>query len=98
MRGAGKKAMSLYLPLNILETDIMLIDEVLSVGDAKFKKKSYQKMKELITQKDGTVIIVSHDGKTIKELCDKVLWINKGEVVQFGDTATVMQAYDEFMK
>ena len=44
----------------ILETDIMLIDEVLSVGDQKFKKKSYNKMKSLISNKDRTVIIVSH--------------------------------------
>jgi len=82
----------------ILETDIMLIDEVLSVGDAKFKKKSYAKMKELITNKDRTVVIVSHDAKTIADLCDKVLWINAGEVVQFGETKTVLKSYEEFMK
>ena len=82
----------------ILETDIILIDEVLSVGDARFKKKSYKKMKELISAKDRTVVIVSHDRKTIVDLCDKVLWINDGEFVQYGDTQTVMDAYDEFMK
>lgn len=82
----------------ILETQIILIDEVLSVGDARFKKKSYKKMKELITDKDRTVVIVSHDLKTIADLCDKVLWINDGELVQFGPTDTVLAAYDEFMK
>lgn len=82
----------------ILETDIILIDEVLSVGDARFKKKSYKKMKELISDKDRTVVIVSHDRKTIADLCDKVLWINDGEVVQYGDTQTVLDAYDEYMK
>lgn len=82
----------------ILETQIILIDEVLSVGDARFKKKSYKKMKELITDKDRTVVIVSHDLKTIADLCDKVLWINDGELVQFGPTAEVLTAYDEFMK
>ena len=82
----------------ILETDIILIDEVLSVGDARFKKKSYQKMKQLISDKDRTVVIVSHERKTIAELCDKVLWINDGELVQYGDTETVLNAYDEFMK
>jgi len=56
----------------ILETDIMLIDEVLSVGDAKFKKKSYAKMKELISDDKRTVLIVSHNMGTIKELCDSV--------------------------
>jgi len=82
----------------ILETDIMLIDEVLSVGDVRFRRKSYAKMKELITNKDRTVVIVSHDAKTITSLCDKVLWIDDGEVVQYGDAATVMKAYEEFMK
>lgn len=82
----------------ILNTDIMLIDEVLSVGDAKFKKKSYAKMKELISDANRTVIIVSHEAKTIRDLCDKVLWINDGEVMQYGPTEEVMAAYDEFMK
>lgn len=82
----------------ILETDIILIDEVLSVGDAKFKKKSYNKMTELISDKDRTVVIVSHDSKTIQDLCDKVLWINNGEMVEFGETNEVLKKYEEFMK
>lgn len=82
----------------ILETDIILIDEVLSVGDSRFKKKSYKKMKELISDEDRTVVIVSHETKTIAELCDKVLWINDGELVQYGEATQVLQAYEEFMK
>ena len=82
----------------ILETDIILIDEVLSVGDSRFKKKSYAKMKELISAADRTVVIVSHENKTIRDLCDKVLWINDGELMQFGETDEVMKAYEEFMK
>lgn len=82
----------------ILETDIILIDEVLSVGDARFKKKSYAKMKELISAADRTVVIVSHESKTIRDLCDKVVWINDGELVQYGETTEVMKAYEEFMK
>ena len=54
----------------ILETDIMLIDEVLSVGDARFKKKSYNKMKQLISDENRTVVMVSHDTKTLDGLCD----------------------------
>lgn len=82
----------------ILETDIMLIDEVLSVGDAKFKKKSYAKMKELISKDDRTVLIVSHSSETIKNLCDNVLWIHDGEMKMYGTTAEVLPKYDEFMK
>jgi ABC-type polysaccharide/polyol phosphate transport system ATPase subunit len=81
----------------ILETDIMLIDEVLSVGDSRFKKKSYNKMKELISDKDRTVIIVSHDAKTIANLCTNVLWINDGELVKYGPTAEVLPEYEKFM-
>ena len=82
----------------ILETDIMLIDEVLSVGDAKFKKKSYKKMKELIMDENRTVIIVSHNSDTIRNLCTSVLWLHEGEVRMMGNTDEVMDAYDEFMQ
>ena len=82
----------------ILETDIILIDEVLSVGDAKFRKKSYGKMKELINDEKRTVLIVSHSTDTMRGLCDRILWIDKGEVVQHGDTEMVLHAYEEFMR
>ena len=82
----------------ILETNIMLIDEVLSVGDESFKKKSYGKMKELISDGDRTVVIVSHNLATVQELCDRVLWLNNGEIRMCGDTGKVLDAYREFMK
>lgn len=82
----------------ILETDIMLIDEVLSVGDKQFKEKSYNKMKELIQDDKRTVIIVSHSLGTIKELCDEVLWLNDGKIVEIGKPDLILKKYDEFMK
>ncbi len=81
----------------ILETDIMLIDEVLSVGDAKFKKKSYNKMKELINDDKRTVIIVSHSLGTIKELCDRVLWLHDGLVKDVGKPQEIIPEYEKFM-
>lgn len=81
----------------ILETKIMLIDEVLSVGDAKFKKKSYEKMKSLIENKDRTVIIVSHSTETLQKLCDNILWIHDGEVKMMGTTEEVLPEYNKFM-
>lgn len=80
-----------------LETDIMLIDEVLSVGDERFKKKSYAKMQQLISDKNRTVIIVSHSNDTISTLCSKVLWINDGELVMLGETQNVLNEYKKFM-
>lgn len=81
----------------ILESDIILIDEVLSVGDVRFRKKSYQKMQELISDKDRTVVIVSHDLKAVANLCTKLLWIHEGEFVKFGDTKEVLAEYEKFM-
>ncbi len=82
----------------ILETDIMLIDEVLSVGDVKFKEKSYNKMKELISDTTRTVIIVSHSLSTISELCDEVLWLNDGEIKMIGPADEVIPKYEDFMR
>ena len=70
----------------ILETDIMLIDEVLSVGDQKFKKKSYEKMKSLISNKDRTVVIVSHSIETLKQ------------IKRIGDPDEVLDEYVAFME
>ena len=81
----------------ILETEIMLIDEVLSVGDAKFKKKSYEKMRSLITNKDRTVVIVSHSSETLQNLCDSILWLHEGEIKMQGSCEEVLPKYEEFM-
>ena len=81
----------------MLETDIILIDEVLSVGDMRFKRKSYDKMRELISAQDRTVVIVSHEMKTISDLCTKVLWINDGEFVMYDETEKVLTEYRKFM-
>lgn len=81
----------------ILDTDIMLVDEVLSVGDEHFRQKSYRKMEELMMS-DRTVLIVSHATDTLKKFCDQVLWINDGKFMRLGSTEEVLAEYDEFMK
>lgn len=81
----------------ILDTDIMLVDEVLSVGDEHFRKKSYAKMEELMSS-NRTVLIVSHATDTLKKFCNDILWINDGKFMQMGDTDEVLAAYDEFMR
>ena len=68
----------------MLETDIMLVDEVLSVGDERFRRKSLEKMKSLILDRNRTVIIVSHSTDTLQELCDRILWIHDGEILDIG--------------
>lgn len=80
----------------ILETDIMLVDEVLSVGDEHFRKKSYAKMEELMLS-NRTVLIVSHATDTLKKFCDNILWINDGKFIKLGETEEVLQEYEDFM-
>lgn len=81
----------------MLETDIMLVDEVLSVGDERFRVKSMDKMRQLITDADRTVVIVSHDIPTLSELCDRVLWLHDGEMKEIGEPEIVLGHYTEFM-
>lgn len=81
-----------------LETEIVLIDEVLSVGDEKFRVRSYNRIKELITDKRRTVVIVSHDMHILEELCDSILWLHEGEIKQIGDPKEVLDEYKKFMR
>ena len=82
----------------VLETEIMLIDEVLSVGDQKFSRKSYAKMKELISKKDRTVVIVSHSMSTLRDLCDEILWMHDGEIIMADRPEVVLPVYEDFMR
>lgn len=91
----SKLAFSLATELN---TDILLIDEVLSVGDEQFARKSYNRMKELIEDNNHTVVIVSHNLNTLSDLCDEILWIHEGEMKAMGSAREVLQQYKEFMK
>jgi ABC-type polysaccharide/polyol phosphate transport system ATPase subunit len=80
-----------------MEPDILLIDEALSVGDARFKRKSLNKMRELCGE-DRTVVLVSHALGTIRELADEVVWMHKGEMRMYGDADEVVDAYSEFLE
>ena len=81
----------------ILDTQILLIDEVLSVGDARFKKKSKKKMKELIMDKDRTVVMISHSLETMASMCDRIIWLHKGKIYMVGTPEEVLEKYNEFM-
>ncbi|MDA8901461.1 MAG: ABC transporter ATP-binding protein [Flavobacteriales bacterium] len=75
-----------------LKRDIMLVDEILGVGDFKFREKSRKKMIELI-KSDITVVLVSHDSETIKEYSNKCIWIHEGELKAAGETDEMMKLY-----
>lgn len=81
----------------IMEAEIILIDETLSVGDRSFEKKSLEKVKELINREDTTVLLVSHSNSTLAELCSRVIWMHEGKIRMDGPTEEVLAAYNEFM-
>jgi lipopolysaccharide transport system ATP-binding protein len=76
-----------------LEPEVLLVDEVLAVGDLEFQKKCLGKMKE-VSQGGRTVVLVSHQMNQIRRLCDKVLWMDYGQVRKLGSTAEVIGAYE----
>jgi ABC-type polysaccharide/polyol phosphate transport system ATPase subunit len=79
-----------------MDPDILLIDEALSVGDARFRRKSFEKMRELCDQA-RTIVLVSHSMGSIAELCDQALWMHKGELRMWDEPDPVIEAYTEFL-
>ncbi|MBF9253912.1 ATP-binding cassette domain-containing protein [Pontibacter sp. 172403-2] len=76
-----------------LEPDILIVDEVLAVGDADFQKKCLGKMRET-SQTDGrTILFVSHSMQAINNLCDKALWLNQGKMMELGEVSSVVNKY-----
>lgn len=75
-----------------VDADILLIDEILSVGDEHFQRKCFEKMKELKAE-GKTMVFVTHDMGAVKELCDRAVWLCNGVVRMDGDTATVVDEY-----
>ncbi len=94
---SGMRSKLTFAITSCLETDIMLVDEVLSVGDEHFKKKSLARMVKLINDDNRTVIIVSHNIETLEKLCTRVMWMNDGVIVEMGDPHEVLAHYKEFM-
>lgn len=75
-----------------VDADILLIDEILAVGDQHFQDKCFAKLEEL-KNSDKTIVIVSHSLNSVKKLCNRAIWINKGEVEMDGETSEVIEKY-----
>ena len=80
-----------------MKADVLLIDEALAVGDAKFKAKSEKAIVERVTSSQ-TVVLVSHSAAQINRLCDRAVWIEKGEIIFSGETGFVTEKYAEASK
>ena len=79
-----------------MDPDILLIDEALSVGDPRFKQKSFEKMRELCAQA-RTIVLVSHGLRSIRELCDQVIWLHQGRIEMKAEPEAVIEAYKHFL-
>jgi ABC-type polysaccharide/polyol phosphate transport system ATPase subunit len=79
-----------------MDPDILLIDEALSVGDARFRRKSFEKMRELCGQA-RTIVLVSHALASIRELCDQAIWMHSGELRMLDEPHAVVDAYEEHL-
>jgi len=94
---SGMKSRLAFSIACLVKPDILILDEVLSVGDGAFRKKSEAKMKEII-KGGATTILVSHSLPQVRSLCDKVLWLHKGKQIEFGtDVQAICDRYQEFL-
>ena len=80
-----------------MDPDILMIDEALSAGDAAFRKKAAVKMKELM-ESARAMFLVSHALGSVKELCNKAIWIDKGRLMLQGEPDAVIKAYTKFLE
>jgi lipopolysaccharide transport system ATP-binding protein len=78
-----------------LEPDILIVDEVLAVGDAKFQKKCLGKMNEITSNNGRTVIFVSHNMTAVKQLCNKAIHLHNGELLSYGNSSEIINSYLE---
>lgn len=95
---SGMKSRLAFSIASLVQPDILILDEVLSVGDGAFRKKSEAKMTEIITG-GTTTILVSHSLDQIRRLCSHVLWLHRGEQMEFGqDVPGICDRYAEFLE
>lgn len=93
---SGMKSRLAFSIASLVSPDILILDEVLSVGDGAFREKSEKKMREII-QGGATTILVSHALDQVREMCNKVLWLERGEQIGFGNTKILCDLYQKYL-
>ncbi len=89
---SGMKSRLAFSIASMVQPDVLILDEVLSVGDGAFRIKSEKKMQEIISG-GATTLLVSHSLDQIRRMCNKVLWIEKGKQIAFGETKSICDRY-----
>ena len=89
---SGMKARLGFAAATDIKPDILILDEVLSVGDAKFMKKSQQRIESLWSQ-SSTILFVSHSLESVQALCDRAIWLDRGKIIFYGDASEAVQRY-----
>jgi len=92
---SGMNARLAFAIATVVKPEILIVDEVLSVGDAAFQRKCINRMNEII-EGSSTLLFVSHDNNIVKKLCKKAIWLRKGELVMCGDANEVCDAYTQY--
>lgn len=93
---SGMKSRLAFSVACLVDPDILILDEVLSVGDGAFREKSSKRMKEILGN-GVTGILVSHSISQVRDMCNKVLWLDKGKQIAFGEAKMIMDAYEDFL-
>lgn len=92
---SGMQARLKFAIATIKEHEILIVDEALSVGDKVFRRRSEERIRE-IRDNAGTVFLVSHSMNSIRDTCERTIWLNRGELLMDGPTAEVVSAYEKF--
>ncbi|HJB50119.1 MAG TPA: ABC transporter ATP-binding protein [Candidatus Anaeromassilibacillus stercoravium] len=93
---SGMKSRLAFSIACLVRPDVLILDEVLSVGDGAFRKKSEEKMMEIING-GATTILVSHLLEQVRSMCNKALWLERGKQIAFGDANELCDRYEEFL-
>ena len=94
---SGMKARLAFSIATMVEPEILIVDEVLSVGDTKFQRKSREKMQSLLNE-DATVLFVSHSTQQVKNICKRAIWLHQGELIAEGSAEEVCDLYEKWVK
>lgn len=95
---AGMAVRLMFSAATAITPELLVLDEVLGVGDAYFAQKSYERMRELTDRAGTTLLLVTHDVYSAVKICDRLIWIDRGRVLMDGDGPVVIKAYEDSIR